>query len=204
MAWLRIPVRGVGARVATIDAYAFPTGVRQRFAGAHPSLSADDIRTVEAGTRQWFRLAARHPKAKLSMPSAVVDDLWHESLLHTQEYAQFCTTAFGHFLHHVPGSGVAGLRHTLVLAQQDEPAAPGHLPLLFRIDRELGIAGGRHYLADCGGRGDCYGLAGMVCLQHLDGPGRPPRPGWKGGAPPPLTDTGGGGVGCGGGCGGAG
>jgi len=179
----RLRSRATTRRLAYIDAYPFPTSVRLRFAAQHESLSTDNLDTVQAGTRQWFRLAARHPKAKLSMPSILVDDMWHELVLHTRDYAEFCEAAIGRFLHHTPESamnadaaaanGTAGLALTYRLAQQDEGGEPGgRLPLLFRVDRELGISGGRRYLADCGGRGECHELPGVLCLQHIDGPGR--------------------------------
>jgi hypothetical protein len=136
--------------------------VRQRFAIQHGDLTADGIRTVEAATRQWFRLVGRRPKAKLSMPSVVVDDMWHELVLHTRDYAAFCEDAFGRFLHHVPESAMSSpaaaanrstdLLNTLRLARHDEGGGLQRLPLLFRVDEELAVAGGRRYLADCGGR----------------------------------------------------
>jgi hypothetical protein len=46
------------------------------------------------------------------------------------------------------------------------------LPLLFRVDKSLGIQGGNRYLADCGGRGECFEVSGHTCLQHLAGPGK--------------------------------
>jgi hypothetical protein len=198
-------------RVAAVDAYQFPSSVRQRFSYGHGSLTAADITTVEAATRQWFRLAARNPKAKLSMPSVIVDDLWHELVLHTRDYAEFCDVALGRFLHHMPESamsaadaaamGKSTLQNTLKLAQQDEGIAATALPLLFTVDRDLGIEGGRRYLADCGGRGQCHELPGALCVRHLTGTGRGPRSGWKDRGQPPIDPSlaGGGGGGCGGG-----
>jgi hypothetical protein len=175
-------------RVAVVDAYEFPSSIRQRFALEHHTFTPEQIATVEAATRQWFRLAARRPKAALSMPSVIVDDLWHEMVLHTREYAAFCDAAFGRFLHHVPESAMTGpeaaanqgrtLRTTFELAQQDEKCAATELPVLFRVDRDLAVKGGRRYLADCGGRGHCYPLPGTVCLQHLRGTGRLVRGHW--------------------------
>lgn len=104
------------------------------------------------------------------MPSLIVGDMWREHVLHTRDYADFCEAAFGGLLHHTTESATLG--NTYRLALHDEPDAPGRLPLLFRVDAELGIDGGNHYLADCGGRGQCHELPGMVCLQHLDGLGR--------------------------------
>jgi len=46
--------------------------------------------------------------AKLS-PSARIDLGWHNLILFTREYADFCQQYFGEFIHHEPGSG---LTHT--------------------------------------------------------------------------------------------
>jgi hypothetical protein len=214
---MRLFGRGDAQRVAVVDGFQFPGSVRQRFGLEHNTLSSDDISNVEAATRQWFRLAARHPKAKLSMPSVVVDDMWHEFVLHTRDYAEFCDAAFGRFLHHTPESAMnpaaaaanqgGTLAATFRFAEEDEVVERPRLPLLFRVDREVAIEGGHRYLADCGGRGICYGLVGMVCLQHLNGPETTKRRFTGGGRAPESqyglpTGGGGCGAGCGGGCGG--
>lgn len=171
-----------------VDAYRFPSSVRQRFAFAHPDLAPENMRKVEDATRQWFRLAARHPKTKFAMPSVAVDAMWHEMVLHTREYQEFCEQALGRFLHHEPESAMSvadaaanrakRLKNTFHLAQQDEGGEPPALPLLFRVDRETGIRGGRRYLADCGGRGQCFGVVDALCLTHLTGEGRRLRRDW--------------------------
>jgi hypothetical protein len=213
MSWIRSRDRRSAQRLAVIDDYRFEAGVRHRFATEHNGLGAAEVVLVQDAARQWFRLAVRHPKAKLSMPSVVVDDLWHEMVLDTRDYAAFCDAAFGHFLHHTPesamtpaaaaGNRTARLAETFHFAQQDETCPPAVLPLLFRVDQELKVKGGRRYLADCGGRGECYELAGATCLQHLAGMDRATRrqPGHKGGAPLPgeANAGGGGGIGCAGG-----
>jgi hypothetical protein len=213
MTWHRRP-----DRVAIVDAYRFPSSIRQRFSLEHRDLGSAEIEAVEAATRQWFRLAARHPRAKLSMPSVIVDDYWHEFVLHTRDYSEFCDTGLGRFMHHVPESAMSTaeaaanhgstLRSTLKLAQEDEGVEATRLPRLFRVDRDLAIAGGRRYLADCGGRGVCYGLKDSVCLQHVDGPGKRAGHGTWSDPPPSAGAPGagalGGGIGCGAGCGGGG
>ena len=35
-------------------------------------------------------------------PSKLVDEVWHQHILFTREYAQFCQYRFGEFLHHKP------------------------------------------------------------------------------------------------------
>jgi hypothetical protein len=196
-------------RLAVVDAVDLPGSVRQRFALHHPDLTADGIRTAEAATRQWFRLAAAHPRALMSMPSVVVDEVWHEFVLHTREYADFCDAAFGRFLHHEPESAMspgaaaanrsAALATTLRLARADERAGPGEdrLPLIFRVDDELRVVGGKRYLLDCGGRGQCYDVRGTTCLQHLGGSGKRVRGDWGRKMPGPAEDAGNGSQGCG-------
>jgi hypothetical protein len=94
----------------------------------------------------------------------------------------------------------AGLATTLRLAQQDEGCGPQELPLLFRVDGQLAVAGGRRYLIDCGGRGECHEVRGTLCLQHLTGVGKAVRGDWGGrGRSPDASTPTGGDVGCGGG-----
>ncbi|MEU8231087.1 hypothetical protein AB0C12_15945 [Actinoplanes sp. NPDC048967] len=164
-------VRASGRRVSAVDAYAFPRGVRQRFALQHGELSGAALRSVEAAARQWFRIAARHPKARLAMPSVIVDEFCREFQLHAREYADFRATALGGSAV-AAGNGPRELAATFRFAREDESGEAGMLPALFRVDREVAAAGGRFYLADCGGRGLCYELEGSVCLQHLGGIGR--------------------------------
>ncbi|WP_249997625.1 hypothetical protein [Actinoplanes sp. M2I2] len=195
-------------RLAAIDAYRAPAIVRQRFAAEHDKLAQADLDQVESATRQWFRLAARHPRAKLTMPSSAAYALWRGVALQT-DYAAFSKQAFGRRFPpppadaaSPPGVDFGALAETHRLARQDEPGGPTALPLLFRIDQQLKFPGGRRYLADCGGRGTCYDVPGALCLQHLQGAGRPVRGRNPFGPPPPdYSSPGGGGPGCGGGAG---
>ena len=210
MTSLRLWDRGGIRRLAAVDGYRFPSGVRHRFSVGHPALGHHDIDAVEAATRQWFRLAARQPRAKLAMPSTVAGDYWREFCRSTREYATFCAQTAGHLVRDDPGTDRgARLVTTFRLAQQDEELAAHQLPLLFRIDRDLAISGARRYLAGCGGADRCYDdEADVICLQHLADVRRNRRRGgnWHHpGAPGGAVSGGGGGcgIGCGGGCGGS-
>jgi hypothetical protein len=95
------------------------------------------------------------------MPSQVADDLWHEFILYTKNYQQFCQRAFGRFLHHTPAvvlskdqQGNAGIRRCWYYACQEEninPRRPSRLPLLFALDSKLAIPNGFVYVANCSG-----------------------------------------------------
>jgi hypothetical protein len=40
-------------------------------------------------------------------PTKEIDDAWHEFILHTKLYAEYCFEKFGRFIHHVPDMPVA-------------------------------------------------------------------------------------------------
>ncbi|MCU7728485.1 hypothetical protein ODJ79_32645 [Actinoplanes sp. KI2] len=170
MSWIRSRGRRTARRLAVVDGYRFTAGVRHRFTLEHGDLDTAAVALVQSAARQWFRLAARHPAAHPAMPSVVVDDLWREMVRDARDYAEFCDAAFGRLLPRPPEPGSdrpARLATTFRLAREDENGA---LPLLFRIDRELRVPGGGHYLADCGGGRDvCHEMPGATCLKHITG-----------------------------------
>ena len=164
----------------------FPPGLPARLSRAHPLLDDDALALVEQGLRQWFAVCQRAEGEPLAMPSVVVDDLWHELIVHTQAYERYCRGAFGRFLHHTPEESMplraaeanrgSRMRRTYELARELEGA---DLPLLFRVDRLLRVAHGRAYVADCGS-GVCAPPDGATCLAHLPRPPQPRRSGWGG------------------------
>lgn len=146
-------------REAFIRSAEFPRGLFERLQKVHPKLSAKDCQLVGQGLRQFFLAYLKSGKAYVSMPSQVVDDLWHEFILFTKNYEAFCFKAFGGFLHHTPvatlkssGQSNAGLRRCWWHVCKEEninPVKPTRLPLLFALDAKLSIPGGFVYLADC-------------------------------------------------------
>ncbi|MFG1866482.1 glycine-rich domain-containing protein [Micromonospora arborensis] len=183
MIWTKFRSDRTPRRLRAVSNLQFPASGRQHLRNQHPHLSDDDIVLVETATRQWFRIIARQPAAKLAMPSVVVDDLWQALTRHAEDYGTFCDAAFGRLLPHQPSSATSGdtkrsllLLATLSYGRRDEDCGPTGLPLLFRVDQELRIPDGNRYLADCGGRGECFPVSNRVCLQHLDGPGKRAKP----------------------------
>ena len=55
--------------------------------------------------RNFLILKKKYGKEHKLPPSYEVDEVWHAHVLHTEEYAQFCTDIFGRFLHHHPHLG---------------------------------------------------------------------------------------------------
>jgi hypothetical protein len=118
---------------------------------AHPQLSRRDAELVLRGLRQFFMAHLRSDRKFVAMPSKVVDTAWHEFILHTQGYQNWCKAAFGGMLHHSPAEVLGrdpkrndGLRRTWYWACKEEsidPRKPARLPLLFALDIKFQQAG---------------------------------------------------------------
>lgn len=136
-----------------------PRFLQRKLREAYPALSAKDCELVERGLRQFFLACLRSRRQFVAMPSRVVDALWHEFILHTRAYRDWCQLALGRFVHHTPAEALGqqgavndGLRRAWYWACRDEaiqPRQPSRLPLLFALDAKLAIANGFHYQPDC-------------------------------------------------------
>lgn len=162
----------------------FPPGLLDRLAQRRPELSLKDRVLVARALRQFF-LAHHHAGYRfVSMPSQAADDLWHEFILFTRAYEEFCRKAFGRFFHHTPAVVLGpdrdkneGLRRVWRFACKEEninPRNPTRLPLLFAIDAKLGIADGFRYTPDCsklkaGGESGGVHCAGDFSSTSFDG-----------------------------------
>ncbi|HEX5686414.1 MAG TPA: hypothetical protein VFY73_20490 [Ideonella sp.] len=199
-----------------------PHGLFEALRKRRPDLGLKDCQLVASALRQFFLAHLKSGRRYVSMPSQVADELWHEFILHTRNYDEFCRRAFGRFLHHTPaaalggaGSGTqsnAGLRRCwwyVCKLENINPRQPTRLPLLFALDHKLGIAGGFVYALDCTNtlRRSDDGSAVVHCGAELGSSGEGSF-GDGGGSCGGGSDGGssdGGGSGCGGGgCGGGG
>jgi hypothetical protein len=136
-----------------------PQFLQRKLREAYPHLTAKDTALVERGLRQFFLACLRSHKKFVAMPSRAVDAMWHEFILHTKAYRDWCELSLGYFLHHTPAEALSGkaksndgLRRAWYWACRDEAIKPGNasrLPLLFALDAKLEIANGFRYAADC-------------------------------------------------------
>ena len=125
-----------------------PAGLLEKLAKRRPELKLKDRALVAHALRQFFLVYLRANGRYVSMPSQAVDDLWHEFILYTKAYRDYCNRAFGRFFDHTPAVVLAadkrsnaGLRRTWWFACKEEhidPRKPSRLPLLFAIDAKLG------------------------------------------------------------------
>jgi hypothetical protein len=198
--WQRL---GRRRREAFIENYPYRKFLDQRLAAQRPELSSEQREQVFRGLRDYFHLCNTAGQRMVAMPSQVVDDAWHEFILFTRQYDQFCRNAFGRFLHHTPAEAMPsrtaasnGIKRAWRLAcahEQIDPKKPERLPRLFALDALLLIAGGFVYQLDClaaGQAGTGFCASHIGCSSGCSGD--------SGGA----DSDGGSGDGGGGGCGG--
>lgn len=146
-------------RAQIIDGFQFPKGIYNKIAKKYSHLNEEQILLVAAGLKDYFHLCNLAGKQMVSMPSQVVDDLWHEFILFTQTYQLLCKKAFGRFLHHTPAEAMSspviaqeGIKRAWRLAcahENIDPKTPHQLPRLFALDQLLAIPEGFTYALNC-------------------------------------------------------
>jgi len=189
-------------REAYIDRFEFHPAVLNKFREVRTDLTREQEQLVFAALRDYFHMCRMAGRCMVSMPSQVVDDAWHAFILFTRGYEEFCSRAFGRFLHHTPAEAMSspsvaqqGIKRAWRLACARvgiNPVHPASLPLLFSIDHDLQISNGFHYVPDCGDEIRRTDTSGNYCASHIGCSGDSGS----------GSEGGGGDSGCGGGCGG--
>jgi hypothetical protein len=193
-----------------IAEYEFPAYIWKRVRKRVPELDEEGLRLAELGLREWFICCAWRGRPVLGMPSRIVDEAWHEFILDSISYTDFCRQAFGGYLHHTPdeamGTPMARALDDTVRAWdrsemgRDRESVLWDLDEQLRIKEPLGVNGVRLVSARSGAP---YAAAtGWACAGGFAGSGAPAHHGGCAGG----GCAGGGcsGGGCGGGCGGGG
>ena len=142
-------------RLEFITRYSFASASKEKLSELHPNLAPHEIERVFDGLRQFFTIAHYSQQRKITMPSRVVDDAWHQFILSTAEYSSFCKNAFGRLYNHEPSSPISSpehielsLKRTWVIAcrlENIDPRTPRRVPLIFAIDSALKIKDGNTY-----------------------------------------------------------
>jgi hypothetical protein len=147
-------------RAEYIQTFQWPAGLLQKLETQYPQFSRKESALVGNGLRQFFMAYLKSGRLHVAMPSQVADDLWHEFILYTRAYEEFCAKAFGGFLHHTPAVVLApeakrsneGLRRVwwqCCKLENIDTVNPTRLPLLFALDGKLKIPNGYVYAPDC-------------------------------------------------------
>ncbi len=199
-------------REAFIRSYPFPIQLRQKLLMRYPHWEGEQMQLVLRALRQYFLVCLEAGAVKgrrsIGMPSKAVDDAWHEFILMSRQYTEFCKHAFGSYLHHSPESTLKrGIDDALVNTLHQFKAQPGGssgwamwsgIPLLFAADRALGVTDGYLYDAEAMSR-----LEHKRQLRHKhasDGGCGSEASGFDSWFSFDLGGSGDGGGGCGGGC----
>ena len=132
-----------------INSYKFPPRIRDKVASTYPHLDDQQLDQVMDGLRDYFHVCNIAGKRMVSMPSQAVDVAWHEFILFTKRYQQFCSKALGRFLHHTPAeamssptiaqSGIKTAWRITCAREEIDPKKPDRLPRLFAMDAALAI-----------------------------------------------------------------
>lgn len=164
-------------RVAFIRSYQWPPGLLNRLEQGHPTLTPDKLALVSQGLKQFFLAYLMSDRKFVSMPSQIVDNLWHEFILHTRiPGVLHCRVRAIHAPHTCCAMSREttrkvddGLRRAWWFACKEEdidPKQASRLPLLFALDGALKVANGFLYSLDCDAlRKD--GITGVHCATDL-------------------------------------
>lgn len=157
-----------------ISAYQFPAALNDKLIEKYPHLSAANADEIIEGLRSYFHICnmAQEQGENLAMPSQAVDSAWHEFILHTKLYDQFCGQAFGQFLHHNPAQGMTSQTQAQLAMKMTfnqacilfnlSTKSPHKLPPLFALDARLNIPQGFNYSLRCLHEND-----GSFCLSNI-------------------------------------
>jgi len=162
-------------RTTYITTYQFPRYIQEKLGQKHPHLNPTQLSVIQKGVRQYFLMCLQANKRMVAMPSQIVDDFWHEFILNTKLYRDFCKGAFGRYLDHVTAEAMNNKTHAqdgikrawrLACALESvNPKSPARLPLIFVLDSLLSIPGGFRYSLDCEKKvGDS---SGGFCASHI-------------------------------------
>ena len=79
--------------------------VLYRFMGKF-DVSLEEARGIFTSTKQWLWLNQQPsvPPLAITEPIAIIDEMWHNFILFTCEYTEFCRHFFGAYIHHAPVS----------------------------------------------------------------------------------------------------
>jgi hypothetical protein len=81
----------------------------------------------------------------IAMPSPAVDEIWHQFILCTKKYMEFCHQHFGRFLHHTPNTTVTPIPATAYSRFYEVYAQVfGQWPAVWATASSVDARGARH------------------------------------------------------------
>ena len=77
-----------------ITTYEFPPALLKKVHQTYPHIHSKDSTLILTGLQEFFLICLDAEMKPVSMPSQVVDVAWHEFILSTRAYEEFCQNAF--------------------------------------------------------------------------------------------------------------
>lgn len=138
-----------------IENYCFPEELNEKILAVYPHLLKKYLTYVKQELKLFFKMNSTYRSGIISMPSRIVDVVWHEFILHTRDYHNFCQQGFGYYFHHNPFSKETASQDIKLSLQRAwlysckaeniDPKNPHCLPALFSIDSSLNISDGNKF-----------------------------------------------------------
>ena len=126
-----------------IESYEFSPALHRKLRDELGGTREADI--ALEGLRAWYLACLYADCSLIGMPSKAVDEAWHEMILMTRDYTEFCDRAFGRYLHHTPDSVLGVSMHDL-LGETLRVVDDNELPMtLFTADADAGMEDGHTY-----------------------------------------------------------
>ncbi|MBL6449468.1 hypothetical protein JMN32_24360 [Fulvivirga sp. 29W222] len=75
------------------------------------NVTLEEAQDIFTETKKWLWLAAYGPKSKqehlfIDTPLTIIDEMWHNFLLHSKAYYSYCMKKFNKLIHHTPTSHI--------------------------------------------------------------------------------------------------
>ena len=82
--------------------------VVERFTGQY-AITSEESEDIFHETKKWLWLSAQPDASHVTIvePLWIIDEMWHNFVLFTRDYMDFCRSYFEIYLHHVPVTGRA-------------------------------------------------------------------------------------------------
>jgi len=87
--------KGQNNQLEFIDSYRFHPAIRKKLSAKQPLLTDQQLDLVFDGLHDYFYICNQTNNKMISMPSQPVNDAWHEFILFTRAYQQYCKKALG-------------------------------------------------------------------------------------------------------------
>jgi hypothetical protein len=79
-------------------------------------LDSESVRECCQEYRKFLFLIHSYPEVQV-VPGPLIDEVWHDHILHTKKYLEDCKRVFGKYIHHSPSESDEGedISQTLIL-----------------------------------------------------------------------------------------